>query len=382
MNKLIKNLSTKKKIIIFSVGRSDLSILTNLIKKIQQNSRLVLDLAICGAHSSGKFGKFKNELILNNKNIHYLKSNYQGYQNKDIINYFTANLNFTKKIFAKKKFDAAIIMGDRYEMLAISIACLNFRIPIMHFCGGSITDGSLDNINRFCISKMAKAHFVETKHHKKNLNEIGIKKNIFIVGAPALEMFKKNLLSKKQLEKKFKFKLKKKIIVCTFHPETTQSIVENEKKLLELIKFLKSSENSVIFTYPNADQGFGKFIQIIKKKLKSKNILLVKNLGRTNYYSFLKHCNLIIGNSSSGIIESASFKKPVINLGIRQKNRYAMKNVINCKFNFKEILAAFKKSKSKKFQEMLKKIKNEYELPNTSDKSIQIILKILSNDQG
>ena len=377
MKKLKKKIFTKKKIIIFSVGRSDLSILSNLIKRFKVNPKFNLDLVICGTHYSDKFGKFKNEFKLNKNRIHYYKIKYGASENKNIINYFTKHLDLTNKLLNKKKYDAAIIMGDRYEMLAIAITCLNFKIPIMHFCGGSITSGSLDNIYRCCISKMATAHFVETPNHKKNLNNIGIFKNIFIVGAPALENFKKGLLTKKQLEQKFKIKIDRKYLVCTFHPETTTTTKDNIKKLIELLKFLNQNNYFKVITYPNADQGFVKFINIIKKKLKSKNVFFIKNLGRINYYSFLEHANLIIGNSSSGIIEGASFKKPVLNLGNRQKNRYHMRNVIHSAFDQKQIEKTFKISQSNKFLRSIKNIKNEYDVKNTSLKSLRIIEKLL-----
>jgi GDP/UDP-N,N'-diacetylbacillosamine 2-epimerase (hydrolysing) len=377
MKKLKKKIFTKKKIIIFSVGRSDLSILSNLIKRFKVNPKFNLDLVICGAHYSHKFGKFKNEFKLNKNRIHYYKIKYGASENKNIINYFAKHLDLTNKLLNKKKYDAAIIMGDRYEMLAIAITCLNFKIPIMHFCGGSITSGSLDNIYRYCISKIATAHFVETPNHKKNLNNIGIYNNIFIVGAPALENFKKGLLTKKQLEQKFKIKIDRKYLVCTFHPETTATTKDNIKKLIELLKFLNQNNYFKVITYPNADQGFVKFIDIIKKKLKFKNVFFIKNLGRINYYSFLKHANLIIGNSSSGIIEGASFKKPVLNLGNRQKNRYHMRNVIHSAFDQKQIEKTFKISQSNKFLRSIKNIKNEYEVKNTSLKSLKIIEKLL-----
>ena len=382
MNKLKKNISNKKKIIIFSVGRSDIGILTNLIKKIEKDPKFDLDLAICVANNTSKFGLFKNELKFNSKKIFYLRSKYSGSQNKDIINYFSNHLYFSNKLFDKKKYDAAIIMGDRYEMLSISVVCLNYQIPIMHFCGGSITRGSIDNTNRYCISLMSTSHFVETKFHKQNLIRHGISKNIFVVGAPALENFQKKLLSKKQIEQKFKIKMNNKFMICTFHPETTISADENINNLLELINFLNNCNYFKIFTYPNADQGFTLFIDLIKKKLDLKNVLLIKNLGKKNYYSLLKYSNLVIGNSSSGIIECASFKLPVINLGNRQKGRYFMKNVIHCEFDKNKIAKAFKLSQSMGFLKKIKKIKNDYEMNNTSSNSIKIIHKLLSNKKN
>jgi len=287
----------------------------------------------------------------------------------------------TCKFFDINKVDAALILGDRYEMMAIALTCINYNIPIMHFCGGSETLGSIDDIYRYSISKMAFAHFLETSDHKINLKKLNIKKNLFIVGAPALENLKTKSLSINEIEKgyQFSFNKDKKIVVASFHPETYKTTIQNRNYLIIFLNFLKKQNINLIFTYPNADKGFVQFIKLIKSKLKNKkNCLIVKNLGIKNYYSILNFSDLMIGNSSSGIIESASFKIPTINLGNRQKNRYCPKNVIHSKFNLEKINYAYKKALSLKFKNKIKNLKNPYFQKDTSIKVANIIFKLLN----
>ena len=279
----------------------------------------------------------------------------------------------SSNFFNNKKIDASIILGDRYEMLAISIASLNYNIPIMHFCGGSETLGSLDNIYRYSISKMATVHFLETNYHKNNLKKIGIKKNLFVVGAPALENLNKR--------KKFNFvsKNKKKIIVACFHPETTKTKAFNRKNITTLLKFLSKIDENIIFTYPNADLGFKDYIKLIKKFLKNKkNTSIVQNLGISNYYNLLSRVDLLIGNSSSGIIEGGSFKIPVINVGDRQKKRLADKNVLHAKFKTSSLQKCYKKALSGKFISGLRNLKSIYYKKNTAQSSLNIIYNKLN----
>mgnify|MGYP001290872884 CR=1 FL=1 len=192
----------KKNLAIFTVGRSDFGIMKNIIVRSEKDKRFNLYLVIGSAHKSKIFGKTINETKkLKIKNKIKFNFNYQGSKKEDILNYFKKTLDEANNFFSKKQIDASIILGDRYEMLAISIASLNYNVPIMHFGGGSETLGSLDNIYRYSISRMACAHFLETNYHKNNLKKIGIRKNLFVVGAPSLENLNKRIDKKK----KFKF---------------------------------------------------------------------------------------------------------------------------------------------------------------------------------
>ena len=368
-----------KKIMFVSAGRSDYGIMRNIILKVSKSRNFKTSLIITGSHLSKKFGKTIREVKQDSiKNIYKIYSSKNDYKT-DNTNFFISKIIKDSDIILRKETpDFIVILGDRYEMLAISLAAFNRRIKIIHFCGGSETRGANDDEYRNCISELAHAHFVETKYHKTNLISKNIKKNkIFLYGAPALENLKNvSFLSKRDILKKFKiFNLKKKIIVSTFHPETKKNKNENLKNLEILLKFLKKPDFTVIFTYPNADEGFGHYIKKINK-IKNKNFYVFESLGIKNYYNLLKIADCLIGNSSSGIIESRSFNLPTLNLGDRQLGRFYNKNVIHCRFKKNEIEKSFLKSQDKKFKKKFLNFKNIYKLNYKSEKFLNILSSI------
>tara|TARA_B100000686_G_scaffold306372_1_gene345729 strand:+ start:1094 stop:2215 length:1122 start_codon:yes stop_codon:yes gene_type:complete len=368
----------KKNIAIFTVARSDYGLLKKIILEAEKDKRFNLYLVIGSAHKSKIFGRTINETKeIKVKNKIKFNFKYKDSKKKDIINYFQKTMIESSNFFNNQNIDASIILGDRYEMLAISIASINHNVPIMHFCGGSETLGSLDNIYRYSISKMAAAHFLETNYHKNNLKKIGIKKNLFVVGAPGVENINKRFNKKKKLG--FVYKNKKKIIVACFHPETTKTKALNKKNIATLLKFLSKIDEQIIFTYPNADLGFKDYIKLIKKYLKNKkNTSIVQNLGILKYHNLLSHSDLLIGNSSSGIIEGASFKIPVINVGDRQKKRFADRNVLHAKFEAASLQKCYKKAISSKFISGLCTLKSIYYKKNTAQNSLNIIYNKLN----
>lgn len=356
----------KKRIVVFTAARSDFGVMKKTIIRLNNHKNINLTLLIGPAHYSNSFGytiKEINKIKLSK--VVRLNFSYSSNSNmQNILQNFSKIMLNTQKFFEKKKIDCVMIMGDRYEMMAVSLVCINNNIPIAHICGGSETIGSIDNEYRNSISQMSKFHFVETKFHKKKLNRMGIKKNVFVVGAPALENQYKNIKNFLLVKNKFFSNLdkNKKIIVACFHPETTETLSVNLRNLKILISFLNKLNNfNIIFTYPNADIGYEKFIKLLKKKL-NKKIFLQSNLGINNYYTVLGKATMLIGNSSSGIIETASFNLPTINLGDRQKNRYAPKNVYHCPFNLEKLNRLFNKLlNQKKFR-----LQNPYYKKNTS----------------
>jgi len=368
---------------VFTAARSDFGILRNLITSIEKDERFNLTLLINSAHSESKFGNTDKEIKeINVKNKVYLKFKYRNSEPEDILNYY-AKITLEISNFIKKSRPAAfIIMGDRYEMLAAAFTCLQYQVPIIHLCGGSITLGSLDNIYRDNISKMSDLHLVETILHKNRLKKIGIQKNIFVVGAPALEnlhLFKKTSFSEVIKKLNLKIDISKKIIVACFHPETNISKEKNIQNLKNFLKFLRSRNENIILTYPNADSGFNDYIKIIKLYLSNKkNVNIVKNLGIKYYYTVLKESDLLIGNSSSGILESASFNLATINLGNRQKNRIANSNVIYTNFELKRINDAYKKTKNKKYIKYIKEVKNIYYKKNSSLRCLNLIYNFIN----
>lgn len=373
----------KKKLAIISVGRSDYGIMKNIIEKFSGSNKFETYLIIGSAHLSKSFGKTIKEIDtkkIKKKNIFKIDYPIQNNRFENMtMQYFSSTMLYMDNFIKKFRIDGILILGDRYEMIAAAHAAFNLNIKIFHFCGGSETLGSHDNEYRYCISKMSYAHFLETEHHKTNLIKSNIKKNLYIVGAPALENIKRINFSKNNLLNKYKLDPKKKIIISCFHPETNKTLSYNLNILNSLINFLKKKKNlNIIFTYPNADYGYNKFISEINKLDKYSNIYLIKHLGINDYYNFLRYSNCLITNSSSGIIESASFRIPTINIGLRQKKRYAPKNVVHCEqVSSKKINKFYNKINTKIFLRKIKKLKNPYYKSQCSERVYKIIESLI-----
>jgi len=367
-------------ILVFSAGRSDFGILTNLISKINSHKSYNLTLVMGPAHNTDVFGLTNKEISdLKIKNRIFFKYEKATSNKFDILKSMSKIINDTAIHLNKKEYDAAIVLGDRYETLNFSLCCFNLRIPIIHIGGGSITLGSLDDIYRKCISQMASLHFVETIYHKKNLTKIGIVKNVFITGAPALENIPKKKDSLSFLNGNYDEYInsnKNRILAC-FHPETNISKEKNINYLKNLILFLNKVNQKVVFTYPNADEGYLEYIKLIEKNLNKENSIIIKNLGIRKYHSMLLNSDLLIGNSSSGIIESCSFKIPCINLGNRQKQRLSPKNIIHSSFDIKNIVKAYDKAISKNFKLKVLSMKNPYKKKSSTNKIFNTTNKLI-----
>lgn len=379
MNRIKKRKLKEKKIIVFSFGRSDFGILRGLVKKLKKKNKL--DLIATGAHNSEIFGNTFTEIQQQKINFKKIIINYEKNSKNKTGQVFSEILFKINNFLIKKKYNYTIILGDRYEALAAAIICFQLGIKIIHIGGGSLTTGSRDQIYRNCISQLAQLHLVETSLHKKQLAKLNINKNVFVVGSLALNNIKyKKTLDKENFQKKLniKFVKNKKIFISTFHPDTTISLEKNLKNLNILIKFLIKRNENVLFTYPNADEGFREYIKLIKKLNNFKNFFLIKNLGQEMYFSALKFSNFLIGNSSSGIIEAPSFRIPILNLGNRQGKRFRSKTVINSEFNINKINKKFKYINSKSYLSLIKKIKNIYEKKDSLNAGVRIINKFIN----
>ena len=273
-----------------------------------------------------------------------------------------------------------IILGDRFEALSFAISALFLKIPIIHLHGGESTYASIDDSIRHSITKMANFHFVSNKFYSKRLISMGEDpRNVHITGSLALDnMTKMKLFSKKELEKKLKIKFKNKNIIITLHPETLGKNISKKKISIILESLKKMNDTKFIFTLPNIDMGNNYIFNTIKEFIKKnkQNSLMVKSMGQQLYFSSLKFVDLVIGNSSSGIIEVPSFGIPSINLGDRQLGRLKSPSVIDCKFEKKEFEKKLEKALSKKFINKLCNNTNPYFKKNTIKIMINLMKKI------
>lgn len=374
---------SKTKILAFSVGRSDFDRYFPILEELRKIKKIDLKLALSQIHSFNIFGKTINEVkkkkfkIIEHKKISKKKNFSEFFLPDEII--------FLINIIKEYRPDIIIALGDRYEMLAAPCAALTFNIPVIHIYGGAVTQGAIDDLVRHSISKLSSFHLVATAKYKKRLIQLGEEKwRIKNIGVPELNYLKKiKKIPKNQLNHILKIDINKKTLLVNFHPVTTE-INETKKYILNLLSAIKKSNLQVIFTYPNADKSNEIIIKEINKfikRSKESKYIFIKNAGADLYSNLLRKCYAMVGNSSSGIVEAASFKLPVINLGNRQKGKVFPANVIQSSYKEQDISKSIKKIASYQYQKKLKKLINPYENKITKKQIASLIanLKIDNN---
>ena len=280
------------------------------------------------------------------------------------------------------------MLGDRYETLPFAITAHIYNIPIAHIHGGELSYGSIDDSIRHSITKLSTYHFVSNHTYKKRVMQLGeLPKNIYNVGSLALEKLnKKKLCTKNELENILNTKFLKKNILIVIHPLTL--IKSKNKKnynkdfINEILKSLsKLKDTKLFFSKPNADFGYKTIDNKIKKFVKvNKNAIVFESLGSFYFMSLMNKVDLILGNSSSGIIEAPSFNIPTINIGDRQKGRIKSESIIDCSPNETEISKKIIYAYKKKFRSKLRKFKNPYFKKNTSINIIKVINKNINRN--
>jgi GDP/UDP-N,N'-diacetylbacillosamine 2-epimerase (hydrolysing) len=366
------------KICIVTGTRAEYGLLYWLMKEIEVDKNLELQIIVTGMHLSPEFGLTYKEIEKEfkiDKKIEILLSSDTSISISKSIG--LANISFAEA-YEELDPDIVVVLGDRYEILAATISAMIANIPIVHIHGGEITQGAFDDAIRHSITKMSHIHFVATKEYRKRVIQLGENPNrVFNIGGMGIENIKRlKLLSKKRLEKELNFKFAKKNILVTFHPVTLEqnSAKKQFSEILEALNELK--DTNIIFTKANSDTDGRIINQMIDQfVLEKENAISFISMGQLRYLSSLQFVDVVLGNSSSGLLEVPSFKKATINIGDRQKGRIKAKSVIDCKPNKHDILQAIKKVYSKDFQKLLKNIKNPYEQKEFPSKSIIKILK-------
>ena len=375
-----------RKICIITSTRAEFSLLKPIILKLKKlkKKKINLILVVTGTHLSKNFGYTIKEILNSNIKVDYrINLKIIKTSSIDVARYLANGVEKFAKLLKLTKPDLLLILGDRYEIFAAAISSTIMNIPIAHIHGGEITKGAIDDVFRHSISKMAHLHFTSTNIYRKRLLQMGENQdNVFNVGSLGVENLKNmKLHGKTHLEKKLKIKFQKKILLITIHPET-RSLDLNKNKIKILLTSLdKLEDTTLIFTGSNADKDGELINQEIKKfVIKRNNIYFYESLGQKIFFSCAKISNIVIGNSSSGIIEIPSLGIPVINIGNRQEGRIYSKLVNHCEFNKQQILKTIKYIYSSKYLNKLKEYKNPYERKNTSNNILNIITKFNLNN--
>jgi GDP/UDP-N,N'-diacetylbacillosamine 2-epimerase (hydrolysing) len=364
------------RIIVLTSSRADYSIYLPLLKKLNADQQFDLNLIVFGTHLSKGHGHTVDEIEKDGFKITYRISTIPSNDSAQMISESMGNtISQFSKIWESEKetTDLVFCLGDRYEMFAAIAASVPFNLSIAHLHGGETTLGAIDNSFRHSITTMSKYHFVSTRKNAERVEQItGSDKNIYHVGAMSLDNLKEIVLfTKEEFKNKFSIFPENPILV-TFHPETI-SYDRNEEYTNELISALSEIDQQIIITMPNTDTGnISIRNKLIRFAADKKNVFTVESLGTRGYFSCIEFSDFLLGNSSSGIIEAASFGKYVINLGDRQKGRETGKNVIHCSFNKNDILDAIRRVKNLPAADKT----NIYGDGNTSEKIISILKKI------
>lgn len=375
----------KKIISIVTATRAEYGLLKPIIEKLNLIEEFDVRVVATGAHLSSEFGLTYKEIeqdgiVIDEKIEILLSSDTPSSISKSMG---IAMISFAD-YFEKLNPDMLIVLGDRYETFAVSTVAMNQRTPIAHLYGGETTEGAIDESIRHAITKLSYLHFTSTEKYRKRVIQLGENpERVFSIGAIGIEnILNEKLLSKDKLEESINFKLDKRYAMVTFHPVTLEGD-KSKEQVKELLSACRLYEDiNFIFTKANADSSGRVINQMIDDFVyNNDNAIAFTSLGMLRYLSTLKYCSMVIGNSSSGLVEAPSFGVPTINIGDRQKGRIQSDSVINCKPYKDDIKNAIDLALTQEFKIKAKNTINPYGDGNTSSKIVEIIKNFVINDK-
>ncbi len=375
----------KKTITILTATRAEYGLLRPIIKALQDCGEFCVNVVVTGAHLSPEFGQTYKEIeedgIRIDRKIEILLSSDTPVS---ISKSMGLGIISFAEYFNENRPDALLVLGDRYETLAVCIAAMNALIPIIHLYGGETTEGAVDEAIRHSVTKMSYLHFTSTEQSRKRVIQLGeLPERVFAVGSIGVEnALNMSLLSKKDLAENLQFPLDDPYAVVTFHPVTLEGNT-SEAQIREILNALNAhKEIKYIFTRANADAE-GRIINVILEQYVQMhgNAIIVDSLGALRYLSALKYAAFVMGNSSSGLAEAPSFHIPTINIGNRQRGRLQGESVINCGPIAEQVCQAIETALSEEFKQIAQKAVNPYGDGNTSIKIVEILKDQLINKE-
>lgn len=375
-------MSNRKKIGVMTGTRAEFGLLLPLMRLIESDPELELLVYVTGTHLLKEFGntfaeieteKFSNVIKIG---IDLSSDSVQG-----ISRAMGQTINLFSESFSENKPGLLILLGDRYETFAVAAAATVAGIPIAHLHGGELTEGAMDEAFRHSITKMSHLHFTAADEYCRRVIQMGESPDrVFNTGAIGIDNIRTlKLLSKEELSRDLGMKFKNHIFLITYHPETLSEIPVNDS-FSALLKALEKSDNTtIVFTYPNADTDGHIIRRLIDDYVekKSDSAFAFASLGSLRYLSMMKIADLVVGNSSSGIIEAPALQTPTVNIGDRQKGRLRAKSIIDCKPDSDSIVDAIEKALLPNFRENAKNSDLPYGDGHTAEK---IFSKIKSID--
>ncbi|UYU30729.1 UDP-N-acetylglucosamine 2-epimerase [Siccibacter colletis] len=369
---------TPRKVAVFTGTRAEYGLLFWLMKDIQNDPELDLQLIVSGMHLSPDFGltwqQIEQDGFRIDEKIEILLSSDSPVGTAKSIG--LGVLGFADA-FSRLAPEVVIILGDRFEALAAAQTAMILRIPVLHLHGGEITEGAYDDAIRHAITKLSYLHATSTEEHRARVIQLGeAPERVENVGAIGLDHLKRgSFMSRAELGESLNIDLNQPYFLVTYHPVTLgdEPPTASFQALLDAIDCFP--EHKIILTYPNADDGGRQIIPLLQKYAHDnpERVVAIPSLGQVRYLSAVKYADAVIGNSSSGIIEVPSFYVPAVNIGSRQKGRIAAKSVIHCDANKADIVQAIQCAVDRSYKAEGEAIPNPYGNGNTSEKIIAMI---------
>lgn len=366
---------TKRKVCVVTGTRAEYGLFYPIMKKIQSGTELELQLIATTMHLSEEFGSTYKQIEKDGFVIDEKIENLVISDSKSSVAKSTGLATILlSDSFTKLQPDVVLLLGDRFETHAAATTAMLMNIPIAHIHGGEITEGAVDEKIRHSITKMSYLHFSSIEEYRQRIIQMGEDSSrVFVSGAPGIDnIVNLELLSMAELEDALNWKFGERSALFTYHPVTLASGDVNDE-INRILAVLAKTGLNVLFTYANADDNG----RVINRKIEEfcqtepTRYKVVKNLGQLLYLSAVKHVSLLVGNTSSGIIEAASFQKPVINIGDRQKGRLQSGNVIDC--DLETFAHAIKRGLSDEFKDDCEMLTNIYGDGNASDVIVDVL---------
>lgn len=362
-------------------ARSDYGLLVPVLKSISSDPDLRLKLFVTGMHLSPDFGLTVRDVERDFEITERVEMLVASDTPEAISKSVGLGVIGFAQVYARHRPDILLVLGDRFETLAAVTAALPFTIPVAHIAGGEATEGAIDDAIRHAITKMSHLHFVSLEEYRRRVVQMGEQPwRVTVSGEPGIDMIHSTvMLSAVELKALIGMSMEPSPLLVTFHPVTLEP-GQAEAQIAELLSALDSVEMPIVFTAPNADTEGRVIIAYIQDFVRRHpNSRYVQNLGSPAYLSTMRRSAAMVGNSSSGIVEAASFELPVVNVGTRQQGRVAGKNVIHAEVNRDTIIRAIRLAVSPTFREGLRGLVNPYGDGKAAPRIVEVLKTVSLN---
>lgn len=373
----------RRKIAVVTTSRADYGHLYRTLKELQNRPEIDLKLIALGAHFSPEFGQTFKEIEADeftiDERVECLISSDSDVGMAKTIGVATIGL---ADVLGRMRPDILLLIADRYEMLAPASVALALRIPIAHIEGGDVSEGAIDDAVRNALTKMSHLHFTTNENSRLRVIAMGEEAwRVHLVGSPSLDnLRRRQLFSRAEIETDLNLDFSQKTVVVAYHPVTIRRDTVSEADAV--FAALEKISTQLVFCYPNSDAGSHRIIERARIFCQTHpNAHLFVNLNHLKYWSLLKYSDLLVGNSSSGIMETPSIPLPCVNIGMRQKGRDQARNIIDAAPETNAITAAIKKGLSADFRESLDGMTNPYGDGHASEKIVEILCEVSLGDE-